>query len=334
LKIHERTFAQLPDYQISQLLNSSMLHRSPLREGFHAAWRQPATVVAEIAWRWTFGSGALALITAGVMVYLSTLTVSRAELLAFRSRVPFLIADAVVHVLRGSGPRLVRLVLVLTPSLAVFWIATSTLGRVATLRRLVREPAEGGIWTLVQLNVLRAMLYVGSLVAYAGAAIVAGYAANRGLEPSPGIFLLAFVALALLITAARSRANWFPFLATIYAVRDGDTPQRALQRAASLFSRYSGQFVALGSGFGLLHLALAVVVTLMGLAVLGLVGHAGAGTIILLLVLISLAYFVVTDFLFIARLAAYVSIADEDINSLVPAPTIPTAPLPAEAPAS
>ncbi len=309
-----------------------MLSRSPLREGFHAAWHQPATVLAEIAWRWTFGAGALALASSGVFVYLSTLTVSRAELLAFSSRVPWLIADAIVHVLRGSGPRLLRLIVVLTPAIMVFWVATATLGRAATLRRLVRDPAASGIWTVAQLNILRSVLYVAALLAYAGAAIAAGYAAHRDLEPHPGIFLLVFVCLALLISAVRSRANWFPFVATIYAIRDGDSPQRALVRAASLFSRNSGQFVALGSGFGFLQFALAVVVSLMSLAVLGLIGRAGAGTVVVLLIVISLAYFAVSDFLVVARLAAYASIADEDCKPPAPVAAVPDAPRPAEAP--
>ncbi|MFZ3211271.1 MAG: hypothetical protein WA188_07125 [Terriglobales bacterium] len=39
-----------------------MVSRSPISEGFRRAFREPTIVLAEIAWRWSFGLAALALV--------------------------------------------------------------------------------------------------------------------------------------------------------------------------------------------------------------------------------------------------------------------------------
>src|SRR5258708_23408459 len=112
-------------------------------EGFRAAFRRPSLTLAEICWRWVVGATAAALIVFGLVEYLDTLPVTNGELLFLRSRQPYLVGEAIAHILRGSLNRAVLagiLAALLLPSL---WIIASSVGRIATVRGLLEYFREG-----------------------------------------------------------------------------------------------------------------------------------------------------------------------------------------------
>ncbi len=80
---------------------------SPTAEGFRAAFRRPSVTLAEIMWRWTAGATAAALFVFGLFEYLNTLPVTNGELLFLRTRHPYLVGEAIAHILRGSLNRVV-----------------------------------------------------------------------------------------------------------------------------------------------------------------------------------------------------------------------------------
>src|ERR1700683_2357347 len=114
-----------------------MIVRSPTLEGFRAIFRRPSLGFAEIAWRWSFGATTALLITLSCFEYLDTLPVTRGDLILFRTRQPVLISQALGHIVRGSGFRLVETFVVLALALTVGWIFVAALGRAATIKTLV-----------------------------------------------------------------------------------------------------------------------------------------------------------------------------------------------------
>src|SRR5581483_10448604 len=82
---------------------SRMAQRSPTIEGFRAAFRRPGVVIAEITWRWVFGAAVLTLLTLSFFEFLDTLPVSKADLFLLRSNQPFLVSQAIGHILHGSA---------------------------------------------------------------------------------------------------------------------------------------------------------------------------------------------------------------------------------------
>lgn len=310
----------------------------PVRQGFRVAFREPAVVLAEIAWRWTFGTVALALVAASVLAFLDTIPVGHGELLALRSRTPYLIADAIVHFFRGTGPRLARLVIILTPALAMLWIAAASLGRAATLRTLLavqnakdERPLAA---PLIGLHFLRAALVLTALIAGVGAAILAGLAATTGPQDRPGVFLVVFLVLISVIAALRSRISWFLCLGSIFAVRDRRDTFGAIRDAVHLFGRQKSGFLATGAMFALLRGFAMAVATVASLVALALIGRVSDWVVTALLGMISLGYFAVSDFLYVARLAAYVAIDEDDrAPGLEPPPApLPDVPAPAVVP--
>ncbi len=307
---------------------------SPVSEGFRRAFREPAIVLAEIAWRWTFGLAALALAAGSLFAYLAMLPVSKFELLALRGHTRWLIADAAGHILHG-GPRLVRVVAIVLPAIFMLWVAAASLGRAATLKALLRREASVALAPQFGLNFLRAGVALASVVGCLGAAILAGRAAAGPGGVRPGVFLVIFGALGTAIALVRSRVNWFLCLGAIPAARDGHDTFTAIGEAGGLFRRHPGTFAGAGAVFGTIHGVLFAFTTVVCLLAPSLAGKVPPGVTLFLLAGITLAYFAAVDFLYIARLAAYVAIDEGDRmpppvavapESLPPAPEAPPMP--------
>src|SRR5436190_8740997 len=114
-----------------------MNSHSPTLEGFRVMFGRPSLGLAEISWRWSLGFATALLLFFSFVEYLDTLPVTDADLLLLRSRQPFLISQAMVHILSGSAPRVVAATLVLIFAMTLAWIGTASFGRAATLRGLV-----------------------------------------------------------------------------------------------------------------------------------------------------------------------------------------------------
>jgi len=288
-----------------------MASESPISEGFRRAFREPAITLAEIAWRWTFGLAVLALAIGSLLAYLDTVTVSNAEILALRGHSSWLIADAIGRVLHdGSG--LVRAAAIVLAAIFVLWMAAATIGRAATLR---------------------ASVTLASAVGYLGAAVLAGRAASGDADVRPGVFLLVFVALGAAVTIVRSRVNWFLCLGAIPAARDGRDTLTAIGEAMGLFRRNPGKFAGAGAVFGTTHGVLFAFCIVGCLLALSLAGKVPLAATAFLLTVNTLAYFAVVDFLYIARLAAYVAIDEGDRTPPVavasePPPALEPPPMP------
>jgi len=296
-------------------------------EGFRAVFRQPAVGLAEIAWRWSFGAAAMLLATLGFLEYLDTLPVSRSQLFLLHSRQPFLISHAIGQIFRGSAPRLVAAAIVVAVALGVVWIVIASFGRATTLRVLLehsqcseqdsvnaRGKSESTLSSLMGLNFLRVAVFLAAVVAGVGAVVLAGIVSPSD-DPSPGVAFLVFVVVVAMVGLTWSVANWLLSLAAIFVVRDGQDAFGAVTAAADLCLARPGPVFSIGAWFGLAHggaflLATAIVaMTLMFASLL-------PGRLVLTaVVLITLVYFLVADFLYVGRLAAYVSMI-EGIDSM------------------
>src|SRR5436305_2647212 len=123
--------------RVELTLNNWHMPISPTTEGFRAAFRRPSLTLAEISWRWIVGTTAVALCGFGVVEYLDTLPVTNGELLFLRSRQPYLVGEAIAHILRGSLSRAVIAGMLAAFLLSSLWIISASLGRVATVRALL-----------------------------------------------------------------------------------------------------------------------------------------------------------------------------------------------------
>ncbi len=296
---------------------------SPTLEGFRAAFRRPSLTFTEIAWRWTVGAAASALFLFSLLEYLDSLLVTNGDLALLRTRQPLLVGRAFTHILRGSLNRAVLAAMFGMIALSLLWIVAAAIGRTVTVRALLdyfhRDVTDGAtrsdgikpraVRSLIGLNFLRVALTLAALLAFAGAAGLAGLA-SPDAHPRPGLAFLLFLPLAGVICIAWPMLNWLLCLACIFAVRDGDDALDAIFTAVTFSRKRSGPVFAVSTWTALAHVtALSIAGTAVSLP-LAFIQIAPAQFVIGAVILVALAYFAVADWLYIARLAGYVRIAE------------------------
>ena len=309
-----------------------MATRSPTLDGFRLVFRTPSVLLAEITWRWAFGAAAIGLTTFTVGRFLDTLPVSHGDLLFLRSGQPFLVSQALAHIFRGSGPRLVAAVLVLGFALVILWNLAASLGRKATLDSLLAQFApdrdiQTGIGSLAGLNFLRTALALAALLGYLGASILASFVSSEA-HPRPGLSVLLFLMLAGMVAVLWAAVNWYLSLAAVFAARGSEDTFSSLGAAIDLCRQRTGSVSAVSFWYSLLHLAAFVAATTVVFFPIALLGLLPVGVVLIAVVLVTLFYFVVADWLYISRLAAYVAVveAPEPVAVTVPNISLPAAP--------
>jgi len=312
-----------------------MKQRSPTLEGFRAILRQPSFGLAEIAWRWSFGVAAGLLLTFSFLEYLDTLPVTRGELFLLRTHHPVLIFQAIAHIFRGSAPRVVAASIVLTLTLAAAWIGIASLGRAATVRALLdylrestglpadrtagsfRPPVFVRLRSLAGLNFFRVGVTLAAVVGCLGASLLAGFASPKA-SPSPGSAVLIFLMLVMFVGLAWSAVNWFLSLAAIFVVGGGRDTFSAVAAAVDLCRFRTGSVLAAATWFGLGHVVAFVVASSVVAFPLAFAGVLPAGVVLGGVLLVTLLYFAVVDFLYVGRLAAFVFIVEGPEEPPVP----------------
>jgi hypothetical protein len=311
-----------------------MRRRFPTRDGFEAVVRAPSLWLAEMAWRWSFGISACLLIFFSLLEFLRSLVVSRADWLFLRSNNPLLVSGALGNIFSGSGPRLLRIAAILLPALAILWVLAATLGRAATLKFLLPGSLVR-FRSLAGLNFLRAAVSLAAIIGFFGVAVLAGYAGVGSTEGAAkaGAHLYyitaIFLGLGIVVASAWSVLNWMLALAAIFAVRDRQDTLSATAEAVCTFRRHPGKFFATSTWFGLLHLVAIVGASYVAAMAIPLAALSKWAALLVLLVVAG-QYFAAVDFLYIARLAAYVVIAEPPAEEVSEPLAEPAHPAPAQ----
>ncbi|HLW85773.1 MAG TPA: hypothetical protein VKR60_11210 [Candidatus Sulfotelmatobacter sp.] len=199
--------------------------------------------------------------------------------------------------------------------------------------------------SLLRLNFLRAAVALAAILGLVGGAILvqlisaglsASTAASAGVtsagtspppDPASGLAFLLLFPLAGLVFLAWSTLNWVLSLAGVFAVR-GEGPGnalRALSDAVAFSRERSGAVFAVSTWTGLAHLTVFVVATTVVSMPLSLARIAPGRVVLIGVILITMAYFAVADWLYMVRLAGYVCIAEMPEALLAPAP-LPSSP--------
>ena len=295
--------------------------RSPFRDGFAALLHEPVLLPAELVWRWCFGLSALTLAVLSIAFFLDSLQLSRADEFLIRTWQPQLLHTALRHIFRGSLARFLAEQTVLLLGVTLLWAGAATAGRAATLRRLVAmfsadEEPQPMEWHFASIFVLQLLRALWSLIA---AAVAAGFflygivmvqdehPLRAALALSFGIGLAGFFGIVL---------NWYFSVAPLFCIRNGGGAMAALDQTAEFSERHAGRLFLFGTGFFTLRLIWAAIMGLIFLAPLNLVDYIGVEWMLFLMSLAVVIYFAGADFLYLARLGAYASLAEDDAHPI------------------
>ncbi len=338
--MHNRRAARASFDTCGILVNEQerMSEPSPTIEGFRAAFRRPALTFAEIAWRWTIGATTAALFIFYCIEFLDTLPVTNADSVLLSTRQPMLVGKAIAHILRGSLNRAIFAALFAALALCLLWIIAASMGRLATVRALLtyfrREACETSativsrstneddvstkaydagkprpIRALIDLSFLRAAVFLAMILGFAGAAILVSSISSKA-NPRSGLSVVLFFPVAGLICMAGWALNWWLSMAGIFAARDGEDALAALSAAVTVSRERTASVCAVSIWTGLAHLvAFSIATTAVSLP-LAFIRVAPSRIVIAGIILVTLTYFAVADWLYMARLAGYVCIAE------------------------
>ncbi len=301
-----------------------MSRLSPTIEGFRAAFRRPSLTFAEMSWRWTLGATGAALFFFYCIEYLDTLPVSNADAALLSTRQPALVGRAITHILRGRTDRAVLAALLAVLALSLMWIVAASLGRLATVcvlfsyfrREVALAPAEASgpqesrpIRALIGLNFLRVALVLSVILAFGGAAILVSFLSTKA-DPRAGLGVILFLPIAGLICVVGWALNWWLAVAGIFAVRDGEGALASIAAAVTFCQAHSGSVFAVSIWTSLAHLvALSIAMSAVAFP-LALAQVVPARLVIAGIILGTLAYLMIVDWLYMARLAGYVCIME------------------------
>lgn len=288
---------------------------SPTGKGFQLIFRRPAISLAEIVWRWSLGVAACLLGIAFVTEYVNSLPVTTVDRLLLGTQQPALILRALRRIFHGSGFRFTEATIVLTICMTAGWIVVASLGRVATLKTIIEELGVSSRATktrrsnssLMALNFLRSAVSLAAVVAAIGAVLIASgvwASTHMSVAAAARFWLL----LLVLIWLAWIILNWFLSVAGIFVVADGASALTATANAVHWYRVQIGSVIAAGIWFGFAHCGAFIVACGAAFAVLSMATVLTPGPTLFLELLIVAVYCAAADFLYIGRLAAYVSI--------------------------
>lgn len=286
---------------------------NPITQGLRAVTRDPAIFLVEILWRWSFAILACLLVVGIGLMLLGPLHIGHRWDTAVSSRDPQRVAQLIVAVVLLLGIKVIIIAVIGVPlAIALIWSILSALGRFVTVKRLRASPTSLRFRSIFALQLLRGFVGWFSFVLLLTAMIGEMLIATRGPQPDLLLYYLMMMPSVVLISAFWLTVNWYLSLAAIFG-REGQSFRGALRQARQTVRRQRSDF----AGIGFVFLLFRVIVLLIATAICGLTsGMVGSSpqSYFTLLIIVSLAYLAVADFLYMARMAAYLALAAAHVD--------------------
>jgi hypothetical protein len=302
---------------------------NPITQGLRAVTRDPVIFLVEILWRWSFALLACLLVVGVGLMLLGPLHMGRAWDSAWQSRDPQKMAQLLVAVVLFLGIKIITIAVIGIPlTIALIWSILSALGRFVTVKRLRAGLTSLRFRSIFALQLLRGLIGWFSFVLLLAATIGEMLIATHGPQPDLLLYYLMMLPSVILIGAFWLTVNWYLSLAAIFG-RDGQSFRGALRQARQTVRQQRSDF----AGTGFVFLLVRTVILLIVVAICGLAsGMAGSSpqSYFTLLMVVSLAYLAVADFLYMARMAAYLALAAAHVDPAGPKLVATSSALPVE----
>lgn len=285
---------------------------NPINQGLRAVLRDPGMLLAEILWRWSFGLTASVLLFVSGMTLLRSVHVSETDAAAWRSNNPTLMAQAMANMLLESGPRMGAIAARVLPAITLVWVLLAAAGRTFTMNRLGK--GDISFRTVLALHCARALAL---WLAVTGLGMAIWFDAGVATQGSQTDYFLYYALVfwsVVLIGGFWVIANWYLSLAPIFSLQTGAGFLSSTWRAVRLAKAQSGDFGGISLIFGILRLVSLAIAFVLCVLPSGWVGT-WPRSYTTWVVAVSLAYFAVGDFLYLARMAAYLIAASPETTA-------------------
>ena len=273
-----------------------------LRRGFREVFRDPALLLIEMAWRWTFGVIAVFVCAISLFALLGSITVDPQRFETLRVLSPMELARMVAATLVALGVAFIRVGIIAGLALAICWAILSALGRHATLSRPALMPG-GTLKTCFAISTVRAFTTMICIFLWIVATFFSGLlgaAAAHG--PAPNVLLMAAILLPTfaLLVIVWSVSNWYLSLGHLIAE---ETWIGSFVGAWKLTKLRGDDILEISIATAVIRYVLLIAAVMLSFAVSAVITN--PRVLLADLLAISMLYFFCADFLYVARLAAY-----------------------------
>ena len=284
------------------------------REALRQVCRTPGLLAMELLWRWSFGLGVLGLLLTAWTRLRPVLMLDEAELRTLDTSNPVTLASQIVALFEPYAPLLLRVALWVAAGAALLWIVTATVGRTVITRALVRNEMPTDVANQAKassrwpahaiLHAARVLMLLIPAIGYLAGVLLASLAGGTENPISAAILVLTPFFTACVLW---SLVNWVLSLAPLFVEREGLGALDAIVAALNFVQRRRTELASIAQWNGALRTVVAVALTVLGAATLSAGGPLWLR--VALVALETLAYLVLSDWLLLARLAAYAQVA-------------------------
>jgi hypothetical protein len=301
---------------------------NPIVQGLRAVSRDPLIFMLEILWRWCFALLAFLLIFATGAILLGPLPIGNRWAAVWNTHDPQRIGSFVLTVILLLGTKLIIAAIAVPIAIALMWGILSGFGRSIIVKRLRAGITSLRFRSFMVIQFLRAFLTWISIVLLIAAVVGETLIATRSPKPDLALYYLMVMPTVVLISIFWLILNWYFSLAAIFG-REGQSFRDAFRQARQTIAKQRSDF----AGTGFVFLLMRAVLLLVALAICGLASRS-AGTspqaYFTLLMVVAVVYFAVADFLYMARMAAYLALAAAHVEPGGPKLVVSSASLPVE----
>ncbi|KAA6461767.1 hypothetical protein DYQ86_08890 [Acidobacteria bacterium AB60] len=263
---------------------------------------RPSLTVLEVAWRWIFGAPLLAVCWVQARHILAALPTSSAGLDSLDLANPWLSSLKLAAAWDMYRPHMVGVLQWLAPVAAVAWVVLSALGRNLVIMRM--EPRTR--FRPLALMVLQAVwLAVLGLTGWAWFRCVGWAAATHigtGAEPDLVGYSIWIIFFSLGFFTLWALVSWAVAIAPMLVLLEGCGPGAAITRSLRLGKPFTSKLVEINLVMGIVKLALLVVAMVFSSVLIPFSDEIGAGALHLEWVVVSLFYFIASDYFHVVRL--------------------------------
>lgn len=296
---------------------------NPIAQSFRAILRDPAVWLLEILWRWSFAAVAMLIIFLAGAILLDPVHIDSLAR-ALQTKDPRMIGTTLFFTWLLLGVKAIVAVIVVPLVIAIVWTFFVAAARRITARRL-RAAAPLKFGPMLKLQFVRAVVvWIAYLLVIGSVALAIHLASSSHSDPvvfyNVGVPAIALVLLIWLVL------NWYLSVAAIFG-EEGQRFRAAFRRARQVVRAQRSDFAGTGFVFLFLRLVLLGIVV----AILGLTSEMQATapqSYAMLVVAVALAYFAISDILYVWRMGSYVALSaalENDVILQLEQSTPPTA---------
>jgi hypothetical protein len=274
-------------------------------------WSSPSLTAFEVLWRWTYGVPAIALMWFAGKRILAQNSFDIGVLDGVTVTRPLEAAQTLTSAFAALLPAITSEVLWMAPVLMLAWVLWSSIGRTFVLRRAYPE-LHSRIGTIMVLQLLRTTALAVAFVLWyaylrwAAATQVAG-PLERGLEPNLVSYFALVIVGTLAVFATWSIMSWFLSIAPLLAMLRNLGVAQSLGAALRL-GEVRGKLIEINLVMGIVKIALLVLAMVFSATPMPFESVATPGFLRLWWTVVTLLYFVASDFFHVARALAYLKL--------------------------